>query len=69
MKYVGGWGGDPATDLELQMPAVMFNTGMLVVQTPNQCNCFEGPKAPQVVRSPRFNQMYAGDAVNDGGWM
>ncbi len=56
-------------ELETLMPAIMFNTGMIVCQTPNQCMCFESPKSPQVVRAPNLNQMDVGDSLNDGGWM
>jgi len=69
MEFVGGFGGDPVHPDEYTMPAYMFNTGMIVVQTQNQANCFESPKNNQVVRAPRPNQMDAGDCLNDGGWM
>ncbi len=68
MEFVGGFGGDPVHPDEYTMPAFMFNTGMLVCQTPNQCAVFESPKNTQVVRAPNYNQMDAGDCLNDGGW-
>lgn len=53
MEFVG----DPVHPDEYTMPAIMFNTGMLVCQTQNQFNVFESPKNPQVVRT----------AILDGG--
>jgi hypothetical protein len=67
MNSAGGW-DKMVVDREAEIPADMYNTGMIVVHTQNQCDCFESPKNTQVVRAPRLNQTDAGDAVNDGGW-
>lgn len=68
-EFVGGWGGDPLNSEEYTKPAFMFNTGMIVIQTQNQSNVFETPKNTQVVHTPNFNHVDAGNARNDGGWM
>ena len=69
MDYAGGYGGDVGNK-EVEMPAMMFNTGMLICQTQNQCDLFETPKNTQVMRAPNFepNQLDAGDSLNFGGW-
>jgi len=64
MHYAGGG------DKEVEMPAMMFNTGMIICQTQNQCNLFESPKNTQVMRSPamELTQLDVGDSSNFGGW-
>ena len=65
MDYVGGY-GMPNSDMEA--PALMFNTGMIVCQTQGQCDLFMNPKNTQVVTSPELSQLDAGDSLNFGGW-
>ena len=69
MQFVNGTGGDQIAQEEYHFPALIFNTGMIICQTQNQCSLFESPKNAQVVRVPRPNQMDVGDSLNDGGWM
>lgn len=67
--YVGGWPMNPdlLVDADIQLPAQMLSDGSMIVHTPNQCDCFESPKSPQVIRSAFLTMdldISVGDSLN-----